>query len=220
MPYESPEVAQSNAKQEQQRAAAAMQIQQDALAVNESDLRVQPHLAQLKADVTMDAEAQARNKVAFDAAQTQVNESRAVVEAAVQQLAEAGAHLAAARADYQTKADALAKLSVPSAVIVPAQHLRPGEGTGLMFFPRAVTINTDDRQATFPAGIHPVPESLQAHWWIVANGVRPYKGTVPQAAAAPDLTQQQEPSTHDNSGANAVGAAPADWQPPLRSNVE
>ena len=169
---------------ENERANVLRNKAQEARAVDENDPRVIPHLQTAANTVAYSADAVAQRDAALAETRDKMTESQAKVEAALGNLNAAQEVLEAARAEHSRNIIAFTALDGSVANVPPAQHLAPGEETALMFFPRQVMINGAGTTATFPPGVHPVPISLQSHWWLEANGVRPFKGTLPAADAS------------------------------------
>ena len=192
MQNEDPELAKPElAKSEPERLEDAEAEQAQATpdeSVDETDPRVRPFLKQMS-----ESDTPAGNAEVLAQARTDLTAAENAVHDANEALQDAQRNVKAAK-DAQHKAlsrvTSLTELPLTSV----AEHMRPGEETTLMFFPKAVQLRDGSKEGNFPAGINEVPKSLSTHWWLSSQGVRFYRGSLPEPKA-PEDNKPQEPET-------------------------
>lgn len=145
------------------------------------DPRLAPHVEALQSRGIFTGDELAKRTAAIDVSRGKLADANASVEAAHAAVIAAQAKLdtaLAARAAASTELNGLMG-GVPTPFMTAAEALSPGEDTVLMFFPKALNLYGDKgRIGAYEPGIHPVPVSLQDHWWLRANDVRLYDGPV------------------------------------------
>lgn len=189
-PDRKPVIPVEDTSPEEQERLANIRTLQEKQAVDENDPRVVPHLDTVSQSAAFDADEQARREAAIRDTKAMLEDDAARIAAARANLAAAQDALAQAITTRDGHLDTLNKLD--QAVIVPpvAHVLSPGEATQPFFFPRSLQFIANGKTVTFPAGVHPVPESLSPHWWLTDNGARPYKGTIPAQSDDGDATAE------------------------------
>lgn len=100
-------------------------------------------------------------------------------------------------ADEQVKRPLQAPVTDTATLI---KNPKQTETSKLFIFPKAVRLTTNDQKVyQWDAGPGHVPAELEGkpaeeHWWLKANGAKPYEGTVPlkwgSAKPAPEITER------------------------------
>lgn len=174
------------------------QARRDAMqdkAVDENDPRVVPHLDTANSQANLDEGERQRREKALSDSRATIEEDNAKIAAARENLQQAQDALSSAVEAYGQHLTTLSQVEASVPPQIPAQHLSPNEDTKPMFFPKPVVINHNGRTVNFSAGIHLVPESAMDHWWLDANGVRPYTGTLPDPVQSEDADANDDDDT-------------------------
>jgi hypothetical protein len=171
---------------------------------------VKPYIDDLKTRQETNKQARDDRETSMETARTRYDEANSRLQAASEAVANAQREMEEAT---RARSEAYDQLNTfyaqpPLAGPTAAEQLAPGEPTVWMFFPRETRLIHEHGHVTFPAGIHPVPESVQTHPFLWNSGARLYTGPTENLGQGTERPPSSSPARVDPKAQAERGTPP------------